>query len=75
MKQSLWHTSRAFMEYCECSTEMTNEHLLFCNFLNEKSHIYTYDDFLNGNLIKKKDILNILRNNMEKTFKFLPGTG
>ena len=52
------------IEQCECSTEMTNEHLLYCNGLNEESPFYTYDDFLNGSLIKKKEIIHILRKNI-----------
>ena len=59
------------IEYCQCSDEMTNEHLLYCNILNEeKPHLYTYDDFLNGSLIKKKNIIYILRKNMEKHSNF-----
>ena len=59
------------IEYCLCSQEITNEHLLCCNLLNkDKPHFYTYDEFLNGCLIKKKHIINILRNNMIKHLEF-----
>ena len=59
------------IEYCKCGSEMENEHLFLCNFLNAGQVLkYKYDDLLNGTLAQQKYIITILRKNMEKHTKF-----
>ena len=54
-------------ELCQCGVDMTNEHLYYCNVLNEGNKLQDkYEQIFKGNLTKQKLILDILEHNIKK---------
>ena len=51
------------IELCKCGTEMSNEHLYECNFLNNSEKKVDYSRIFEGRLCEMKYILNILEEN------------
>ena len=49
----------------KCRTELNNEHLVWCKFINEESD-YRYKDILNGNLQDKVQTFKQIQINEEK---------
>ena len=58
-------------ELCQCGVDMTNEHLYYCNVLNEGNILQDkYEQIFNGNLTEQKRILDILEHNIKKHEQF-----
>ena len=56
---------------CVCNEDLNNIHLFQCNILNndECGKTYTYEELLNGTLHQQKDLLNIMKKNLESLRK------
>ena len=53
-------------EYCECKSEMTNNHLYECNILNSEKRRIPYEKIFEGRLCEMQYIINILIKNQNK---------
>ena len=66
LKLNFSRNNKREAEFCieKCRKELNNEHLVWCNFINEESD-YRYNDILNGNLQEKVGTLKQIQKNEE----------
>ena len=63
-------------ELCQCGEIITNEHLYYCIMLNEGIiRKDKYEQIFNGSITEQKIIINILDENMKKTWEVSLGSG
>ena len=64
-------SNQKVIQYCVCNEQMTNEHLYNCNMLRKKNksnsitYFPEYSNIFNGSIFDQKQILNILKQNIE----------
>ena len=66
--------NKSEIEKCKCEEQITNQHLLECDVLNNGRHDFKYQQILNGTILEQKTILSILMKNIEIVESFTQAT-